>query len=93
MQWIKDYRSKNSSENSSKNSSKKFVKKFVKKILKKFVKKFIKEPQGTSRNLYFGQITPEKVLELSRFLEAPLVWQAEGKLKNETVLLGEFRYI
>ena len=84
MQWIKDYRSKNSSENLSKNSTG---------LSKKFVKKFVKEPQGTSRNLYFGQITPEKVLELSQFLEAPLIRQADCELKNETVLLGEFRYI
>ena len=62
--------------------STKFVKKFVKKIVKTFFKKFVKEPQGTSRNLYFGQITSEKVSELSRFLEAPLVSQADGELKN-----------
>ena len=34
------------------------------------------------KHLHFGQITSEKVSELSRFLEAPLVRQVDGELKD-----------
>ena len=70
------------------NNCQKFVKKFVKKVVKKVVKKdcqifakknhpFAKSGQKSNTNL--------------KFLEAPLVWQADGKLKHQIFYLWIYR--
>jgi hypothetical protein len=84
----KKIRQNNSSrKNCQKNSSKKFVKTICQ---KKGTPRKSKEPQGTNTKTVTPKLQRKMVpfsFAQSRFLEAPLVRQADGELKNTKIRL------